>query len=77
MAKKETKDVKQGTPGFNDPNEKTYRARLKVGDKEVATITLRAKDDEDAKEQLERSKPSYYEGLGDWVLTKVETVEVK
>lgn len=56
--------------------ETTYTASLKVGDKNLANITIRATDDEDAKEQLERSKPSYFEGIGEWELTKTETVKV-
>lgn len=54
----------------------TYRAALKVGDQQLATITIRATDDTDAKEQLEASKPTYFEGIGTWTLTKTETVEV-
>ena len=72
-----TKDVKQGTPGVNDPNEKTYRAILKIENTEVARITMRAKDDEDAKKQLAAARPSYFEGIGEWVLTKQETKTIE
>lgn len=67
-----------------DPNtvarqgdDKIYRASLKVGDQQIANITIRATNDRDAKEQLERAKPSYFEGVGEWALTKTETVAVK
>lgn len=73
MAKKETKTTK------NDEErgeETTYHAALRVGDTQLAGITIRATDDEDAKEQLARSKPTYFDGIGEWKLTKTETVEV-
>lgn len=57
--------------------ESTYSARLTIGDQHVCTITLRAKSDDEAKKQLERSKPAHFEGLGEWTLTKTEYVEVK
>lgn len=56
--------------------EKTYRASLKVGDKQIAGISIRATDDEDAKEQLALAKPSYFDGVGEWELTKTETTVV-
>lgn len=72
MAKKETKQAAE------EPKEaKPYRATLSVGDKQLATITISATDDEDAKDQLSRSKPAYFDGVGDWILTKTETVAVE
>lgn len=59
-------------------DDRIYVAHLTVGDKKVASITIRATDDDDAKSQLIRSKPSYFEGMGEWALfrlpapTKVE-----
>lgn len=58
--------------------ETTYFASLDAGGEHLASITLRATDDEDAKTQLERAKPAYFAGVGKWTLTKraYETVEV-
>lgn len=68
MAKKETKETTS--------DDKSYRAVLTVGETQLATITIRATDDEDAKEQLGRSKPTYFDGVGEWKLTKTATEEV-
>lgn len=54
----------------------TYTATLKVGEETLARITISAKDDKDAKEQMARSTPSYFEGIGKWTLAKVENTEV-
>lgn len=75
MADKKTK--KQANSEAREGDDTIYKAALKVGDQQLASITIRATDDDDAKEQLERSKPTYFEGIGDWSLTKTETVEVK
>lgn len=56
--------------------EKTYKASLKVGDKQIASIAIRAVDDEDAKEQLDLARPDWSEGVGEWELTKTETTKV-
>ncbi len=72
MPKKKEVPTTQDREGDNI----VYRATLKVGDQQLANITIRATDDEDAKEQLERSKPTYFEGIGEWKLTKTEEVEV-
>lgn len=75
MAKKEA--TQKAEAGFNDPEEKTYFATLKAGEETIARITIRAKTDEDAKNQLARSRPSYFEGIGAWTLTKTSTEEVE
>jgi cyanophycinase-like exopeptidase len=70
MAKKKVNE----TPREGD---QTYRARLTIGSEKVATITIRAQDDADAKEQLERSKPPAFDGMGSWSLTKLTESEVE
>ena len=72
MAKK-----KEQPAGFNDPAEVAYVANLKVGEESLARITIRAKTDEDAREQLERAKPTYFEGIGHWFVTKMDQHEVE
>lgn len=64
--------------GFDNPDEITYVASLKdSGGKEIAHITLRAEDDDDARQQLQRAKPSYFEGVGEWSLVKMFNQEIK
>ena len=70
--------VKKTTPeaGFNDPKESSYVATLVIGGVEVAHITVRAATDKKALEELEKAKPIYFEGLGDWKMIKLTSLEV-
>ena len=49
----------------------TYRATLVVQDTTIASITLNANSDADAKKQLKSSTPEWSAGIGEWKLTKV------
>lgn len=79
MAKKEAaeKAAKKTNNDAERTNDKTYRAFLDIGGVRVATITLRAEDDDDAREQLKRSRPSYFEGIGEWSLTRMAEIAVE
>lgn len=76
MAKKEAAE-KAKANDVERTNDKTYRAYLEVGGQRVVTVTLRAEDDDDAREQLQRARPSYFEGIGEWKLTKQVTEDIK
>lgn len=77
MAKKTEKTEAKTANDVERTNDQTYRAYLEIGGVRVATITIAAEDDDDAKNQLGRARPTYFEGVGEWTLEKTEQIPVK